>query len=237
MANKVLIVDDVSMFVELQKDYLQLSSVNVLTARDGEEALRICRAERPALVFMDLHMPLMNGAECCRAIKKDPELKSPVILITSEGKEADRQLCLQAGCDDFLTKPLDRKLFLEAARKLLPSVDRREVRSNCRFNVKFRAFGISLSGFAANLSQNGMYLAADVELEAGALIDLIFALPDPIGTIIQTKARVAWQNSSKSRKKTMLPAGFGAEFLSLTDQDREQIASYLATLKPLSHEF
>ena len=233
MASKVLLVDDVSMFIELEKDYLQLSAVSVLTARDGEEALRICRAERPELVFMDLHMPLMNGAECCRAIKKDPQLSSAVVLITSEGKDADRRLCLEAGCDDFLTKPLDRQIFLETARKLLPAIDRRDKRRNCRFNVKFRAFGITLSGFAANLSQNGMYLAADVQVEKGAPLDLIFVLPEPIASIIQAKGRVAWLNTSKTRKKPALPEGLGVEFLSLSDEAREQIGRYVdAAISP-----
>jgi two-component system, OmpR family, alkaline phosphatase synthesis response regulator PhoP len=107
MANKVLIVDDVNMFLELERDYLQLSAVNILTANDGKEALRICRSERPTLVFMDLHMPVMDGAESCRAIKKDSQLRdTQVVLITSESNQADRTLCIDAGCDDFLTKPL-----------------------------------------------------------------------------------------------------------------------------------
>ena len=231
VASKVLLVDDVSMFIELEKDYLQLSAVNVFTARDGEEALRICRVERPDLVFMDLHMPLMNGAECCRAIKRDSQLASAVVLITSEGKDADRRICLEAGCDDFLTKPLDRQVFLETARKLLPSIDRRDMRANCRFNVKFRAFGITLSGFAANLSQNGLYLAADVEVEKGTQVDLIFALPEPIGSIVQAKGRVAWLNTSKARRKPALPEGFGVEFLSLSEEAAQQIGRYLESMK------
>lgn len=234
MASKVLLVDDVSMFIELEKDYLQLSAVTVLTARDGEEALRICRLERPELVFMDLHMPLMNGADCCREIKRDQRLSTAVILITSEGKEEERQLCLRAGCDGFLTKPLDRHAFLEAARKLLPAIDRRDRRVNCRFNAKFRAFGLTLSGFASNLSQNGMYVAADADLEKDAVVELIFALPEPFGTIIQTRARIAWQNSSKNRKKPALPPGFGVEFLFISEDEREQIGRFVDSLDKVS---
>lgn len=231
MANKVLLVDDVSMFLELERSYLQLSAVNILTARDGKEALDICRAERPDLVFMDLQMPVMNGAESCRAIKKDPRLSCPVVLITSEGKEADRQLCLQAGCDDFITKPLDRLVFLETARRLLPAIERREMRVNCRFNVKFRAFNITLSGFAQNLSQNGLYLVADIEVEKGSQIDLIFALPEPAGSIIQAKGRVAWLNITQQRRKTSLPEGFGVEFIALSVEAREQISRYIESLR------
>lgn len=230
MADKVLIVDDVSLFLDLEMEYLQLSAVSVLTAYDGKEALRICRDERPALVFMDLHMPYMDGAECCRAIKKDPRLSSSVVLITSEGNEADRELCLAAGCDDFLTKPLDRLTFLEAARNLLPAIDRRDRRGTCRFNVRFRAFGTALSGFAVNLSQNGMCLVADVEVEKGTELDLVFALPDPICSIVQTNGRVAWVNNSHSRSSATGPEGFGVEFLSISSENRDQIGLYLESL-------
>lgn len=232
MAHKVLLVDDVSMFLELEKEFLSLSAVDISTARNGEDALRVYRQEHPDLVVMDLHMPLMDGAECCRAIKKDPHLSSPVILITSEGKEADLQLCREAGCDDVLTKPLDRMIFLEAARRLLPAVDRRDRRGSCRFNVKFRAFNLTLSGYSVNLSQNGLYLAADVDLELDTMLELIFVLPEPVGTIVQAKGRVAWLNTTKTRKKSALPEGFGIQFVDISEVDRQRIDNYVSTLPP-----
>jgi len=228
MTQKVLLVDDVSMFVELQRDYLQLSAVTILTARDGKEALKICQSERPVLVFMDLHMPLMNGADCCKALKEDKQLQSTkVILITSEGKDADRSLCLAAGCDDFLTKPLDRNIFLDTARKLLPAIDRRDKRVACRVKVKYRAFGVTLSGYIENLSQNGVYLATDHALELGAVVDLIFALPEPHGGIVQLRGRVAWLNSSKAQQKQSLPKGFGVEFVSPSEETTRQLARFI----------
>lgn len=228
MSRKVLIVDDVAMFVQLEKDYLQLSAVKIFTARDGQEALQICQDERPDLVFMDLHMPVMNGADCCHSIKKNKRLQAiSVVLITSEGKEGDRRLCLEAGCDDFLTKPLDRKLFLESARKLLPTIDRRDRRISCRCNIKYRAFGFTISGLVANLSRHGLYLGSDFAVDQGAMIDLIFALPEPDGSIIQTKGRVAWLNSKDKQLKSSLPPGFGVEFVSLPDQAAQSLARFV----------
>jgi len=228
MIQKVLLVDDVSMFLELQKDYLQLSAVSILTARDGKEALKICQSERPVLVFMDLHMPVMNGAECCRALKEDQRLKSTsVVLITSEGKDADRSLCLAAGCDDFLTKPLDRHIFLDAARKLLPAIDRRDKRVACHLKAKFRAYGVTLSGYILNLSQNGVYLATDHELELEAVVDLIFALPEPQGGIVQLRGHVAWLNTTKARQKQSLPQGFGVEFVSPSEETTRELARFI----------
>jgi uncharacterized protein (TIGR02266 family) len=216
------------MFVELEKGFLQQSAVKILTARDGKEALATCRAEHPALVFMDLHMPIMDGAECCRAIKKDPKLAStPVVLITSEGKEGDRQACLAAGCDDFLTKPLDRHLFLERARKLLPDIDRRDTRLACHIKVNYRAFGVTLSGFIRDISQNGVYLATDSDIKQGTQLDVIFALPDPIGTIVHAKGKVAWVNTRSDRRKPSLPEGFGLEFLSIPEGAASDLSRYL----------
>lgn len=234
MAHKVLLVDDVTMFLELEKDFLALSTVDIFTARNGEDALRICREEHPDLVIMDLHMPVMNGADSCRAIKKDPHLSSPVILVAAEGKEADRRLCLEAGCDDVVTKPLDRIVFLEAARNLLPAVDRRDRRGSCRFNVKFRAFNLTLSGHCTNLSQNGLYLAADVDLEMDTMLELIFVLPEPVGTIVQTKGRIAWLNTAKYRKKTSVPEGFGIQFVDISEVDRQRIDHFLSNLPSTS---
>lgn len=228
MPIKILLVDDVNMFVELQKGFLKQSSVTILTAGDGVEALKVCRTARPALIFMDLHMPNMNGAECCAAIKADPALKSiPVIMMTSAGKEDDKSLCIKAGCDNFLTKPLDRQLYLELARSYLPEIDRRDRRIDCRAKVKFRAFGVSLSGEIANLSALGIYIATDYAMETDTVIDLVFALPEEDGAIIHTKGRVAWPNSKTDRHKLSLPEGFGVEFIAITEESKAALASFV----------
>jgi uncharacterized protein (TIGR02266 family) len=221
MIAKILLVDDVNMFLDLQKTFLKLSSVHLLTARNGLEAIEVARKERPSLIFMDLHMPLMNGAECCARIKADPDFKSlPVVLITSEGKVEDREICVKAGCDDFLTKPLDRARYLAAARKYLPDINRRELRIPCQTRVKFRAFGVTLSGDLLNLSKNGIYVATDYEMEYGTALEISFSLPDGSGTAIQARGKVAWLNNSKDRKKRDIQEGFGVEFTAITEESR-----------------
>jgi len=227
MISKILLVDDVSMFLELQKTFLKFSSVHVLTAQDGVEALGMVKKERPSLVFMDLHMPIMDGAECCARIKADAEFKSlPVVMITSEGKGEDRQLCYKAGCDDFLTKPLDRTLFLETARKYLPAIDRRDSRIPCRAKVKFRAFGITLSAEILDLSPNGIFIAADYEVALGTILEVVFQLPEN-GALIQSKGRVAWLNNCKERKKSKLPVGFGIEFIAMTEESKAALKHFI----------
>lgn len=228
MIAKILLVDDVNMFLDLQKTFLKLSSVHLLTARNGLEAIEVARKERPSLIFMDLHMPLMNGAECCARIKADPDFKSlPVVMITSEGKVEDREICVKAGCDDFLTKPLDRAHYLATARKYLPDINRRDLRVPCQARVKFQAFGVTLSGDLLNISKNGIYVATDYEMEYGTALEISFSLPDGSGTVIQTRGKVAWLNNSKDRKKRDVKEGFGVEFTVITEESRVALERFV----------
>jgi CheY-like chemotaxis protein len=232
MTPKILLVDDVAMFLDLQKMFLRLSSVRILTARDGAEALEIAGKERPSLIFMDLHMPNMDGAECCSKIKADPELKSiPVIMITSEGREEDRDICLKAGCNGFMTKPIDRVPYLETARRFLPAVDRRETRVPFRSMVKFRVFGLTLNGEIRDISKNGAYIATDYEVDAETSIELVFALQEDKGGIVQGRGRVAWVNSKKEKKKTAYPDGFGVELNAMTEESNRNLNDFMEARK------
>jgi CheY-like chemotaxis protein len=227
MIPKILLVDDVNMFLELQMSYLKLSSVHVLTAKDGYEAIQAVRKEHPALVFMDLHMPSMDGAESCARLKADAELrKIPVVMITSEGRGEEREICFKAGCDDFLTKPLDRRLFLETARRYLPAIDRRDSRVPCRAKVKFRVYGVTLSGDILDLALNGIYVAADYEVEVGSLVDVVFELPEG-GLIVRARGRVAWLNSRQWCRNPKFPPGFGIEFLALDEESTAALTQFV----------
>ena len=228
MTPKILLVDDVAMFLELQKMFLRLSSVRILTAKDGVEALETAKKERPALIFMDLHMPNMDGAECCARIKSDQELRSiPVVMITSEGKEEDKALCAGAGCDDFMTKPIDRVLYLEMARKYIPAVDRRETRIPYRGKAKFRVFGLTLSGDIVDISAQGVYVATDYEVEKETGLELVFAMEEENGAVIQAKGRVAWVNSRDDKRKKTFPAGFGVELTAITEESKRILKHFV----------
>jgi uncharacterized protein (TIGR02266 family) len=228
MNAKILLVDDVSMFLDLQKTFLKLSSAHLLTARNGLEAIEVARKERPSLIFMDLHMPPMNGAECCSRIKADPDFKSlPVVMITSKGKVEDQEICIKAGCDDFLTKPLDRARYLATVLKYLPDINRRELRVPCQAKVKFRAFGVTLSGDLLNISENGIYVATDYKMELGTAMEITFALPDCSGTVIQARGKVAWLNNGKDRKKRVSREGFGVVFTAVTEESKVALKRFV----------
>ncbi|MBJ6727822.1 response regulator [Geomesophilobacter sediminis] len=231
--HKVLLVDDVSMFVELQRSYLEPSDLKILTAYNGLEALEVCRSERPELVFMDLHMPVMDGAAVCAAVKKDPNLADTrIVMITSETKTGDHSVCYNAGCDDLLTKPLDRKIFLETARRFLPKVERRNRRVGCRIRAAYRASGTSHSGLIMDVSREGLYLSTNCAVEEGTQLDLVFALPEPHTAIIQTRGEVAWINFPEDRKKPSLPQGFGLRIVKIDPESSASLARFVEQPSP-----
>ncbi|THB68690.1 MAG: response regulator [Desulfovibrio sp.] len=128
MRKKLLIVEDElhirTLLEQVLEDLEDEFNVEVLTAPDGEEGLRIIRDERPQAVFLDIMMPKMNGYEVCSAVKDDPELKDTIIvLLTAKGQEADRKKGLEIGAYDYMTKPFDPDEVMELAKELLQIVD------------------------------------------------------------------------------------------------------------------
>ena len=117
---KVLVVDDEPFICRSLSFVLRKENYEVFEARNGEEALTFIRENQPDLVFMDVMMPKMNGFDVTRAVKSDEALKSTkIILLTAKGQDADRATGVEAGADDYMTKPFSPTKILERARAAL----------------------------------------------------------------------------------------------------------------------
>ena len=114
---KVLIVDDDAKIVELVKLYLTRDSYSVLTAGDGNEALRLAREARPDLIVLDIMLPGINGLEVCRTLRNESSV--PIILLTARTTEEDRIIGLDTGADDYVTKPFSPKELAARVRAVL----------------------------------------------------------------------------------------------------------------------
>ena len=106
MAKKVLVCDDEPYIVESVSYVVRKAGFPVVTAEDGEAAVEAVRRERPDLVFLDIMMPKISGHEVCRRIREDPATRHAyVVMLTARGQEEDERRAMEAGADEFVTKP------------------------------------------------------------------------------------------------------------------------------------
>lgn len=102
----ILIVDDESDLLTVLRLGLEAEGLQVIDARDGEEALRKARDARPDVMVLDLMLPRMDGYQVCRALKYDERYRAiPIIILSARAGAQDRQLALDMGADEFLNKP------------------------------------------------------------------------------------------------------------------------------------
>jgi CheY-like chemotaxis protein/Tfp pilus assembly protein PilZ len=227
---KILLVDDTKLFLKLEQEYLKQSSVTVYTASNGREALEMIRENRPDLIYMDLNMPEMDGVTCCATIKADPDLRSiPVILVTTEGHGESVERCKKAGCDGYLSKPIDRRLFLELGRSFLQNINRRARRVSCRTKLLFRVnSGENIHGTCLDLCTGGLYVICDRVYEVGDTVEVSLLASGSSNDLVEAWGRVAWTNCTPLKKKQRLPEGFGVEFLAITEESLVLINKLLA---------
>ncbi len=120
MAKKILVVDDEVYILHILDFSLGAEGYEVLTAADGEEAVRLARTEKPDLIVLDIMMPKVDGFEACRRLKADPETSPiPVILLTAKGREVDRQMGMEVGADDYIVKPFSPTRLIEKIENYL----------------------------------------------------------------------------------------------------------------------
>ena len=120
MAPLVLIVEDIEDNLILIKTLLELADFRVVEARDGREALAQAQAHHPDLILLDMSLPEIDGWTVARTLRQLPDFRSTLIVaLTAHAMHGDREKTLEAGCDEFMTKPIDVPSFVPAVTKIL----------------------------------------------------------------------------------------------------------------------
>jgi len=120
MGKTILIADDSQVFRALEQAFLTQRGYTVLHAGDGASALKIVLEQKPDLVLLDVQMPVMDGPSVLAALKANPATKAiPVIMITTIGREKDREILLRGGANDFISKPINGQTLLVKVQALI----------------------------------------------------------------------------------------------------------------------
>jgi DNA-binding response OmpR family regulator len=113
----ILVVDDEPKITQLVRDYLERAGFTVRTAHDGREALMRARTDRPDLVVLDLGLPLLDGLDVTRQLRREGSM--PIIMLTARDDEVDRVAGLELGADDYVTKPFSPRELVARVRAVL----------------------------------------------------------------------------------------------------------------------
>ncbi len=123
MDKKILIVDDephIRMLLEQTLEDLEDEGVEILLVDNGQDALETIEAEKPALVFLDVMMPKMNGFDVCNTVKNELKIEDVyIIMLTAKGQEFDKQKGKEVGADLYMTKPFDPDEVVEKSLEVL----------------------------------------------------------------------------------------------------------------------
>ena len=118
----ILVVDDNDLNLKLTRTLLVREKYNVVTAGDGKEALALLDTMTPRLILMDIQMPGINGLELTRRLKADERTRGIVIIaLTAYAMKGDEDMARAAGCDGYVTKPIDTRTLPDLLRKYLDS--------------------------------------------------------------------------------------------------------------------
>jgi PleD family two-component response regulator len=116
---KILLVDDAETILMMERMILG-KSYEVITAKDGDQALAAAKTEKPDLIILDIVMPNMDGFEVCRRIRSEESTKSiPVIMVTTKGDSRSVEKGFESGCNDYVTKPINNAELLSKVRSHL----------------------------------------------------------------------------------------------------------------------
>ena len=120
--SQILLVEDNDANREMLSRRLKRRGYVVIDAADGQQAVETAQSARPDLILMDMSLPVMDGWEATKRIKDDPALKHiPIVGLTAHAMVGDREKALQAGCNEYATKPVDFERLVEIINRLLPN--------------------------------------------------------------------------------------------------------------------
>lgn len=121
MRKRVLVVEDNELNRELVTDILDMHSYEVLIAKDGEEGIRVAKEQKPDLILMDIQLPKIDGLRAVRILKSDDSTKAiPIIALTAFALKGDEAVFLEAGCTDYIPKPVSIKNFINKIERSFP---------------------------------------------------------------------------------------------------------------------
>jgi len=199
----ILVVDDEPGIVRLVRDYLEHGGFTVLTASDGEAALRASRTIKPDLVVLDLGLPGLDGLDVTRALRREGPV--PIIMLTARSEESDKLVGLELGADDYLTKPFSPKELVARVRAVLRRAEgldaRPEVIRAGDVELDNTRLSVTVNGRAVDLTPTEFQLLATLARQPGRVFTRAQLLDAVHGVAVESYERAIDAHVKNLRRK------------------------------------
>jgi response regulator RpfG family c-di-GMP phosphodiesterase len=222
---RILLVDHSRGVLLLHETILRRRDTVIITALAGSDGLAKARSEQPQLIMFGYDLFDMTAPEFCREIRNADETRSiSLLLVCDRAHDEHRDLCMSAGCNDVVYRPLQKVELDEKVQRLTSIPVRRQLRTITKIEVSMEKNGRFVLGRSVNISANGMLLEVDRMLPADGVVRLHFYLPgDPKPLQLQAEILRA--------EFTGTLAKYGLRFDSPTEDERERIERYVTRLR------
>jgi CheY-like chemotaxis protein len=224
-AGRILLVDHSRGALIFQETILRRRDSMIYTALAGSEGMEKARNERPHLIIFGYDLFDMSAPEFCRAIRDDALTRGmSLLLVVDRDHQNHADLCLSAGCNDVIYRPLQRRELDEKVEKLTAIPVRRQLRTITKIEVSLEKNGRFILGRSINISANGMLLEVDRVLPGEGPVRLHFYIPgDP--KPLQLEAAVLRAEFAGTMAK------YGLKFVNVSEEERERIDRYVHRLR------
>jgi CheY-like chemotaxis protein len=222
---RILLVDHSRGALIFQETILRRRDSAIYTALAGTEGLEKARAEKPHLIIFGYDLFDMSAPEFCREIREDAAVRSTSLLLVVDREHQNHaDLCLSAGCNDVIYRPLQRRELDEKVAKLTSIPVRRQLRTITKIEVSLEKNGRFILGRSINISANGMLLEVDRVLPGEGPVRLHFYIPgDP--KPLQLEAALLRAEFTGTMAK------YGVQFVNVSDEERGRIDRYVHRLR------
>ncbi len=221
----ILLVDHSRGALLFQETILRRREAIITTALAGSEGLQKAREEQPQLIMFGFDLFDMSAPEFCREIRRDERTKSISLLLVCDRENGkDQDLCLAAGCNDVIYRPLQRHDLDAKITRLTTIPTRRELRTLTRIEVSLEKNGRFLIGRSLNISATGMLLELDRVLPGEGRLRLHFYLPGEPKPM-QMEAEVLRAEFVGTTAK------YGLHFAAVTEEERDRIEKFVRRLR------
>lgn len=222
---RILLVDHSRGALTFQETILRRRDTVILTALAGSVGLQKAREELPHLIIFGFDLFDMTAPEFCREIRNEESTRGVSLLLIADRDHPDHgDLCLSAGCNDVIFRPIQRRELDSKVEKLTAIPVRRQLRTITKIEVSLEKNGRFVLGRSVNISASGMLLEVDRMLPGDGVVRLHFYLPgDPVP--LQLEAQVLRAEFSGTMAK------YGMRFIDLQTEERDRIERYVHRLR------